>query len=71
MDTLGQRIRSWRRLANITQGQLATTIGRSPGWLSHVERDLLVPHSSDLRRLARALHIDENTLRSTNEEPQT
>ncbi|MCI2400203.1 XRE family transcriptional regulator [Aliiroseovarius subalbicans] len=55
--TLGADIRALRKGRGLTLSDLATTLGRSVGWLSQVERDMSEPSISDLRELAQALGV--------------
>ena len=48
-ETLGADLRALRKARGLTLSELATTLGRSVGWLSQVERDLSQPSISDLR----------------------
>ena len=60
--TLGADLRALRKARGLTLNNLATTLGRSVGWLSQVERDLSQPSISDLRYLAAALDVSVSML---------
>ena len=64
MDTLGTRIRFYRRLADLPQHRVATAAGRSVGWLSCVENDLARVGDDDLHAIAEFLHVNEQSLRT-------
>jgi len=60
--TLGADLRALRKARGLTLTDLATTLGRSVGWLSQVERDKSEPALDDLRQLARALDVSVSSL---------
>lgn len=61
-QTLGADLRALRKARGLTLTDLATTLGRSVGWLSQVERDKSDPSISDLRQMAAALDISVSSL---------
>jgi transcriptional regulator with XRE-family HTH domain len=61
-QTLGADLRALRKARGLTLSDLATTLGRSVGWLSQVERDKSDPSISDLRQMAAALDISVSSL---------
>jgi transcriptional regulator with XRE-family HTH domain len=67
MDTkeFGQRVADQRRLRGMSQGDLATAIGRSESWVSQVERGVYpVERISILQSLADALGVSMQELRA-------
>ncbi|MEM6577719.1 MAG: XRE family transcriptional regulator [Pseudomonadota bacterium] len=64
LDTrsLGADMRALRKARGLTLSALATTLGRSVGWLSQVERDLSEPSISDLRQIAGVLGVPMSLL---------
>lgn len=54
---VGVDLRALRKSQGLTLTDLASRVGRSPAWLSQVERGLSEPSIGDLRRLAAALGI--------------
>jgi transcriptional regulator with XRE-family HTH domain len=58
MDTIGQRIRQARRLAVLSQGELALKVGMSQNALSFIETGKSTPRMSTIRKIAEALGID-------------
>lgn len=61
-QTLGADLRALRKARGLTLTDLATTLGRSVGWLSQVERDKSDPSISDLRQIARVLDVSVSSL---------
>lgn len=55
--TLGADLRALRKVRGLTLSDMATSLGRSVGWLSQVERDLSEPSITDLRHIAAALDV--------------
>lgn len=55
--SLGADLRALRRARGLSLTDLATSLGRSVGWLSQVERDMSQPSISDLRAIAGQLGI--------------
>lgn len=49
---LSRDLRALRRAKSLTLAQISTSIGRSVGWMSQVERGISMPTLGDLRRLA-------------------
>ena len=60
--TLGADLRALRRARQLTLQDLASSLGRSVGWLSQVERDLSEPSITDLRRMARLFDVSVSSL---------
>jgi len=48
-------LRTRRRMAEMSQAQLANLVGKSPAWLSLVERGYLTPSQETLRQLLEQL----------------
>lgn len=61
-QTLGADLRALRKARGITLAELASTLGRSVGWLSQVERDLSEPSITDLRHIADKLEVPVSLL---------
>lgn len=57
METLGQRIKDARTRRGISLRALANQVGVSPGFLSLVERDQVMPSLASLQKIAVALGI--------------
>ena len=49
--TLGRKLRAYRMRKNIGLRELALIIGKSPSWLSKVERDMEIPGADVLREI--------------------
>ena len=62
MDTLGDFIRTQRRLANLTLREMAQLAKVSNPYLSQIERGLHEPSVRVLRSIASALNISAETL---------
>ena len=62
MDTLGNFIRTQRRLANLTLREMAELAKVSNPYLSQIERGLHEPSVRVLRSIASALNISAETL---------
>lgn len=60
--SLGADLRALRKARGLTLAGLATTLGRSVGWLSQVERDMSEPSITDLRQIAAALDVSVSLL---------
>lgn len=59
----GEQIAHLRRRLGFTQGELATTLGRSESWVSQVERGIIpIERVSMLRRVADALQVSVDEL---------
>lgn len=54
---MGQRIRAKRKERGLSLKSLAKAIGKTPSFLSQVERDLAEPSITSLRDIARALEV--------------
>lgn len=54
---MGQRIREKRKERGLSLKSLAKAIGKTPSFLSQVERDLAEPSITSLRDIARALEV--------------
>lgn len=61
-DSLGGRIRFYRRRAGLTQTALARAANINQGYLSSIEKGERVPRDSTLRALAVALDVPESVL---------
>lgn len=59
---IGEKIRSIRREKNMTISALADQIGVTTGYISQIERDLIDPSLSVLRRLCKALQTPLSVL---------
>ncbi|MEX0310237.1 MAG: helix-turn-helix domain-containing protein, partial [Tateyamaria sp.] len=60
--SLGADLRALRKARGLTLQDMATSLGRSVGWVSQVERDLSEPSITDLRHIASTLDIAVSTL---------
>jgi transcriptional regulator with XRE-family HTH domain len=62
--TIGEKVREARRLAMLTQGELAEKSGVGITSIVRIERDQLdtAPRVSTLRKLAKALDVDPRAL---------
>ncbi|WP_135506004.1 helix-turn-helix domain-containing protein [Roseovarius aestuariivivens] len=60
--SLGADLRALRKARGLTLSDLASTLGRSVGWLSQVERDKSEPSITDLRHMAAALGVSVSLL---------
>ncbi len=65
----GKRIRSLRRLRDLTQEQLAASVGCSTEYISRIERGLVSPSFEILSALANAFHIEVDALFDFSELP--
>ena len=61
-DTFGERLRSTRLAAGLTQSQLVSRSGIPKPTLSRYENDHVMPSLQTLGRLAEALHVPESVL---------
>lgn len=62
-ETDGQRLCRLRKRAGLTQAQLGDRLGHTQGWVSRIERDVLVIDSIELlNRAARVLNVHPNEL---------
>ena len=61
-QTLGADLRALRKARGLTLVGLATSVGKSVGWLSQVERGLSDPSINDLRDLAGQLDVSVSSL---------
>ncbi|MDO5125363.1 MAG: helix-turn-helix transcriptional regulator [Ruminococcus sp.] len=55
MMTMGQKIRNKRLERDLTQGELAQLSGVSKSMICYLEKDLRVPTSDKLKRIAKVL----------------
>lgn len=62
MSTLGSNIKKYRELKNITQKQLAESIGKTKNVISNWETGLNKPDADTLEVLLYMLDVDANTL---------
>ena len=60
--SFGKRIRSLRRVRDLTQEQLAEEVGCSTEYISRIERGLVSPSFEILSALANALHVEVSAL---------
>ena len=60
--SFGKRIRSLRRVRDLTQEQLAEEVGCSTEYISRIERGLVSPSFEILSALANALHVEVGAL---------
>ena len=61
-STIGDFIRSQRRLANLSLRKLAALANVSNAYLSQVERGIYKPSAKVLKHLADALHVSASSL---------
>lgn len=61
-EALGKRVRAYRKLLNMTQEELAETIGVSCSFVGHIERGTRKLSVDTLVRLADVLQISCDTL---------
>jgi transcriptional regulator with XRE-family HTH domain len=62
-ETVGERVRRYRRLRKLTQEQLADTASVDRSYLGKIETGVIVePGSETLKRLARSLEIPLRSL---------
>ncbi|PYF08130.1 XRE family transcriptional regulator [Rhodobacter viridis] len=54
---VGEDIRALRKTRGMTLAQLAAAVGRSVGWLSHIERGQTTPSVRDLGQIAERLEV--------------
>lgn len=54
---MGKRIKHARQMLEVRQNVLAKAVGKTPGWLSQVEADLIVPHDADVIKIADFLGV--------------
>lgn len=59
---IGEKIRSIRKSRNLTIVQLANQINVTSGYVSQIERDLISPSLSVLKRMAEALEVPLSAL---------
>lgn len=60
--SFGKRIRSLRRVRDLTQEELAESVGCSTEYVSRIERGLVSPSFEILSALATALKVDVSAL---------
>ena len=65
---LGNVIRTRRKKMNLTLEELSKQVGITSGGLSQIERGLVDPSLSVLRRISRALNLPMNVMFSENNE---
>lgn len=68
--TLGADLRSLRKARGLTLGDMATSLGKSVGWLSQVERDISTPRVRDLRQIAELLDVPLSLFFGSHEGPE-
>ncbi len=54
---IGKRVRILRKLADITQEQLAEKCGLSPSFIGHIEGGTRIPSLETICRLAKELNV--------------
>ena len=69
-DSLGADLRALRKSRGLTLAQMASTLGRSVGWVSQVERDMSRPSISDLRAIAGAFDVPISLFFGQTEAPE-
>ena len=57
-EIIGDEIRQFRRARGLTLVQLADAIGKTPGFLSQIERGLAKPSLKTLQAMGRALDVN-------------
>lgn len=62
LETLGEFLRTQRKLANLSQRELAAMTDLSNAYLSQIERGMHEPSVRVLRSIAQALDLSANTL---------
>ena len=62
MDSLGKRLKSIRKLNNMTQIEFARLIGVSQGTLSDIEKDRCKPSVDTLVSIRKSFKVDINWL---------
>ncbi|MGH3621788.1 MAG: helix-turn-helix domain-containing protein [Sciscionella sp.] len=68
--TIGERVARARIARGITQETLAGLVGRSPGWVSKIERGVLpLDRKSVVLKLADVLDVDATTLQGRSQAP--
>jgi len=67
---IGQDIRSLRHARSMTLEDLASAVGKSPGWLSKVERSLSTPDIGALQSIARCLGVPMSVFFGVAEAPE-
>lgn len=65
----GKRIRSLRRIRDLTQEQLAEAVGCSAEYISRIERGMVSPSFETLSAIANALHVGVSALFDFSELP--
>ena len=63
----GRRLRSYRRLRDLTQDQFAEQIGCSTEYISRIERGLVSPSFDLIEKMCCALNIEPKALFDFNE----
>lgn len=61
------KIKFFRRLAGISQWELAAAIGKSQAHISQIERAQTTPSAEDLDRIADALGVEVRALLPSND----
>ena len=62
MSNIGENIRQLRKLAGMTQAQLADEIGRTRAAISQYESGMIIPRMGVIEDLARALRVSASSL---------
>lgn len=55
---IGKKIAMIRKSKNITQEQLAAKLGKTPQWLSNIERGVRFISTEDLAKIANLLQVN-------------
>lgn len=61
---LGDFLRKYREKNNLTQEEMASKIGTSQAYYSQIESGILSPGFTMVKRIAKALDIEESFVRS-------
>ena len=61
---LGEFLKKYREKNNLTQEEMATKIGTSQAYYSQIESEILPPGFTMVKKIAKALDIEESFIRS-------
>ena len=70
MDTIGERIKHYRKERGLTQKELAEKTNLSRSHIASIERNIYTPSISTLTEIANVLNIDSSILFSKNTAPE-
>ena len=70
-SSLGEDLRALRLSRKLTLEELASSMQRSVGWLSQVERDISVPHVEDLKRFSEIFDVPLSLFFGTSDAPES